>query len=604
MDSSVAHRAVDPGDERHAAPGHDPGHPLRSEHASAVRAEPTWFGPDDRPLFGWMHLPRTTTARGVAVICPPLGREGANAQWALQTAADQLAELGVAAFRFSYAGTGDSAGGFDDPGRLADWLSSVDEAVRFARACAPGPVVLVGMRMGALLAGRAVADGADVDGLVQWDPYVSGNEFLRQERTLLSAGYGAPQLGDGSVAGPAFTFSPATVAELSNLTLEPCDSLGEHRTLVLARRGSGKLAQARARFDGRAVDWIEVEGQPELLDVPPDMTVLPATAIKTLVEWTSGVADGPEAPVTLIPSPAATVERLGDGRSIVEAAAWLGPNRLFAVITEPAARQVSPTPDPPGHRAASGTPTLVLLSAGALDHTGPGRMWVDLARHFARVGFRTVRVDFDGIGETFGRPGQARNVPAAPEILEDVVDLAGALGDPDGTDLVYLGLSSGGYHALEAGLRLHLRGVCAINPGLTGRMPERDQGPVDPRRLAYKPMPAPLATLAVRHRRVARTIWRSLLSVLVGASPHAILAGLGRRGTPLLLIASEDDAKQFETSVFWAVSERRRHRRGMLDFVVVPGADHSLYTVDGQTQAYPILSDWIEARYGKAHPSQ
>ena len=550
-----------------------------------------------------MHLPPDASARGIAVLCPPLGREGANALWAIQTVCDQLAGSGIAAFRFSYAGTGDSAGSFDQPDRLVAWLASIDEAVAFARRCTTGPVVLVGLRMGALLAGRAIDQGVEVDALVQWDPYASGRDFLRQEQTLLAAGYGAQQIGDGSVTGPAFTFAPTTATQLSELVLEPCRSTVALPTLVLARRGARKVAQAQGTFGGRPADWVEIDGQPELLDVPPDMTTLPMTAIEALTKWTAHVVDGPEVPVSFRPVGSVTVERLADGRSITEEAVWLGPHRLFGVATEPA-RDGSPASSPdPDDQDATTRPTLVLLTAGALDHTGPGRMWVEPARHFARDGFRTVRVDFDGIGETFGRPGLVRNSPGAPEILDDVVDLAGALGDPDGTDLVYIGLSSGGYHAIEAGLRLHLRGVCAINPGLTGWMPERNHGPIDPRRRAYKPMASPFTRLAVQHRRLARTLWRGVLTVAVGASPRASLAGLDRQGTPLLLIASESDAEQFERSVFWSIRDRRRRRRDMFDFVVVPGDDHSLYTVDAQNDAYPVLKRWIRTHFGAGPPT-
>ena len=79
-------------------------------------------------------------------MCSPLGREAANAQPAMQALADQLAGAGVAALRFAYAGTGDSAGGLDDPERMSDWLASIDEAGRFARLATDGPVVLLGMR--------------------------------------------------------------------------------------------------------------------------------------------------------------------------------------------------------------------------------------------------------------------------------------------------------------------------------------------------------------------------------------------------------------------------------------------------------------------------
>ena len=182
-----------------------------------MRATATWFGPPGRRLFGRVHIPEDGRARGVVVMCGPLGREAANAQPAIQALSDQLAGCGVAALRFAYGGTGDSAGNFDDPARMDDWLASIDEAVSFARRSTDGPVVLLGMRTGALLAIEAVARGTSVDHLVVWDPWASGRDFLRVERTLLATGYGAKQVGDGSVAGPAFTYSAETVEELSAL---------------------------------------------------------------------------------------------------------------------------------------------------------------------------------------------------------------------------------------------------------------------------------------------------------------------------------------------------------------------------------------------------
>jgi alpha-beta hydrolase superfamily lysophospholipase len=559
-----------------------------------MRAVPTWFGAPDRPLLGWFHLPDDGSARGVAVLCGPLGRERANALPALQALGDRLARSGVATLRFDYAGTGDSAGNLDDPGRMADWVASIDHALALARSVNAGPVVVVGMRMGALLATEAVRHGKPVDGIVLWDPCASGREFLRIERTLLATGYGATQVGDGSVTGPAFTYGPETVEELTPLALVPTPDTIAARTLVLARSEGRSMPAARAAFAAPHIDWIEVGGQPDLLDVPPQLLAVPTTTIKAIAEWTAEVVDVPESAVHFEPVDRAVVATGPDGREIAERTTWLGPNRLFGVVTEPCPA------------TGAGSPMVVLLPAGALDHTGPGRKWVDLARGFAADGIPTLRVDFDGIGESYGRSGFARQIPKPPESIDDLEDLAAALGDPEGRNLIFVGLSSGGYHAVEAGLHLHPLGVCAINPALSSWVPEVDQldpdepgqGFPDARRRAYRPMPEMLKQLEVKHRRVADRLWRVLLQVRVTHSPAHAVAGVSRRGTPVLLINSASDAVEFEPSAYWSLVTGRLHRHGLLDVEVVPGDDHSLYTLEGQRDAYPLLTRWIVDRAG------
>ena len=545
---------------------------------------PTWFGPPDRRLFGWLHLPDHGRVRGVAILCPPIGHEEANALPALQSLSERLVDGGVAALRFSYGGTGDSAGLWDQSERLEDWLSSIEEALLLARRCHGGPVVVIGMRMGALLAAEAIARGAKVEGLVLWDPCSSGRDFLRVERTLLATGYGAPQMGDGSVAGPAFTFSAETVDDLCSLALVPPERGASHATLVLVRDRS-RMNSLKAAFADAGAHWDEVAGQPELLDVPPDLLTLPDAAIEAVARWTCRVADGPVEPLTFCPMDTAVVARTEDGRPIVEHPVWLGPNRLFGMVTDPA--EGSP-PAPP---------TVVFLSAGALDHTGPGRMWVELARQLAAEGIGSIRVDVDGIGETFGRPGLARQVPKPPEAIDDVLGLVQALGDPEGRGLVLVGLSSGGYHAIEAGLRLRLAGVVAVNPGLTSRVPELEQGVTDPRRLAYRPMPRALRTLAVKHSRIATWVWRAQLQLWVKRSATSPVVEVTRRDTPVLVITSETDAKQFESSFYWSVVRRGQRRRGLLEMETVPGTDHSLYTKDGRQYACPMLVRWLLSRH-------
>ena len=92
-------------------------------------AKPLWFGPDDRPLFGWLHAPAARQVRGGVVLSPPLGFEAVNARHAYRYLAEALSEAGFAALRFDYDGTGDSAGRQDDPGRVNAWSRSLHMAI-------------------------------------------------------------------------------------------------------------------------------------------------------------------------------------------------------------------------------------------------------------------------------------------------------------------------------------------------------------------------------------------------------------------------------------------------------------------------------------------
>ena len=78
--------------------------------------------------------------------------------------------------------------------------------------------------------------------------------------------------------------------------------------------------------------------------------------------------------------------RSPDGEEIVEEVTCLGRNRLFGILARPTAR-------PSG-------PTVVMLNSGKLDHLGPGRLWVHLARSWARVGVAVLRVDLSGLGDS------------------------------------------------------------------------------------------------------------------------------------------------------------------------------------------------------------
>ena len=124
--------------------------------SEGLNATPIWFGPADRPLFGWLHLPEEASA-GV-VLCRPIGLEALSACRAYRCLAERLAAKGVVALQFDYTGTGDSAGDPADVVSVGTWLSDIAAAIDCVRRTGVARVGLIGLRLGATLAANAAAD--------------------------------------------------------------------------------------------------------------------------------------------------------------------------------------------------------------------------------------------------------------------------------------------------------------------------------------------------------------------------------------------------------------------------------------------------------------
>src|SRR6267378_4565458 len=76
---------------------------------SGVESQPLYFGPEDRPLFGWLHAPAAASRPALGlVICNPFGNEAICAHRSLRHLAERAADAGIPALRFDYDGTGDS----------------------------------------------------------------------------------------------------------------------------------------------------------------------------------------------------------------------------------------------------------------------------------------------------------------------------------------------------------------------------------------------------------------------------------------------------------------------------------------------------------------
>ena len=110
-----------------------------------------------------------------------------------------LAADGWRAVRFDWRGVGESTGAFDRVG-CAEWADDL----RAAAALGDGPLALVGVRFGALVARDAFADGLG-DALVEWGPPASARAALTEalRRKLaeeMAAGSGGKRTRDDYLA--------------------------------------------------------------------------------------------------------------------------------------------------------------------------------------------------------------------------------------------------------------------------------------------------------------------------------------------------------------------------------------------------------------------
>ena len=103
---------------------------------------------------------------------------------------------------------------------------------------------------------------------------------------------------------------------------------------------------------------------------------------------------------------------------------------LVGVLTEPA----------PERAIASG-PVVLLANVGLNHHVGPFRVWVELARQLATVGFKTLRFDTAGLGDSEPRRETVSDIERA---VLDLNDAAAMLKERVGaTRFVPMALCSG-----------------------------------------------------------------------------------------------------------------------------------------------------------------
>jgi pimeloyl-ACP methyl ester carboxylesterase len=428
-------------------------------------AQTLYLDVDGTPAFCVLHRPDGTARDTAVLFCPPFGWEEVCSYRILREWAARLAQAGFPALRLTLPGCGDSGGSPRDPGQLQAWTSAVLTAARAARAhTGAGTVVAVGLGVGGILACRAAAAGAPIDGLVLWAAPARGRELTRQlkafarlEASQIFQGLpDPPPLPEGEMEVGGFLLGPETQSELGAVDLSSLElAHGLPRgALLLERDGIAADERLRDALAGQGVT-VEVQagdGYGEMTSHPQQST-LPETVVAEVTAWLirgDEVAAGSPAPsVPTDPLAAEPVAIAGsaalviNGVDIVETPVTIPQDfgNLSGILTTP----------------REGVPSLclVLLNAGAIRRIGPNRMWVEASRRWAARGVASLRLDVEAIGDADGAvtPYADDNALYVPELIPQVKASIAYLADGGVADrFITAGLCSGAYWALHAGL--------------------------------------------------------------------------------------------------------------------------------------------------------
>ncbi len=427
--------------------------PCRAAEISAPRAlvrEPMYFSVRGDPVFAWYHAPADGAATDLAVVlCPPLGAEYVITHRALRHLADRYAAAGIPALRLDYHGTGDSAGCDEDPQRLAAWIESITQAVAQLRASSGCErIALAGLRMGATLAALAAAE-TPVELLLLWGACASGRNYLREMKLLeqsIEEGLRAPVLAPDDIEAAGQVLSAETCAALRAIDLKKIRPRARHILLMGRDDLPDEAALAEAwRAQGLAVEQSVMSGYAAMM-ARPHTSVVPEVTLDALVDWSRRFA-GPPARV-LQRTPAFTRHALlaaaTPASGIRESPLRFGEGqRLFGIWSEPVAA---------GDAART---AIVLINAGAAHHVGVNRIYVLLARALAQAGFRCLRMDIAGLGDSLAKSAADENTLYSDQVPEDVRAALHTLQRQAGAGaFVIAGLCAGAHGAFHACLSL------------------------------------------------------------------------------------------------------------------------------------------------------
>jgi alpha/beta superfamily hydrolase len=525
---------------------------------SVVRPEALWFGTPAEPLMGLLHLPPYAARAGV-LLCPPLGYEAWTSHQTYRRIAEELSQFGLVALRFDYAGTGDSSGDYAEPARVAAYLESVRQGAHVLRAHTSGPLLLIGLRFGALLA-ALLADELCAAGVALWDPIASGKRYVRELKMMSASSRVDTSLDDGCLEIAGCVHTPETLADLSKLEIAQADLRKVKQVLIVERQERSAAAALPASLEAAGVPFrvCAVRGTSEMMDESTEESRVPENIVALLRDFCVDLTrdEPPAALHRVAPSAASAACFDWRGARVREEAVRIGPIGLFGVLG---------TPPVPSKTIA------IFLSSGTEHRVGPGRTWVEYGRGFNAHGIATLRVDFDGVGDSPLRGPTRRVRPYDPAFFEDVADVMHYARSLGYARIAVLGLCSGAWMAVRAGLELGADIVAPINVQMYWEAGDHVESS----------MRNTIHYYAEQRAREARLsgygLWTGLDVLRARPQAGRWLDGLVNNGVRTLLAFSDRDPGLHYLEQRCARRLRRVVRSGLVKIVEVSGLDHPMH---------------------------
>ena len=437
----------------------------------SVTRDAVYFGEPEKKLLGWIHSTKSQqyTNTGV-VICAPLAVEYMNSYRSLRYVADYFALAGNPAIRFDYHGTGDSSGIEEDNDRVKEWLASINFAINELKSKSGcKKIVLFGFRMGATLATLATQK-TPVDSLILWAAPSSGKKYIR-EITLLQKTSAIQTTDDSNnlLEAGGMGYWEQTVTDIKSIDLGEIIPQAEH-ILIIPQEEQLADTKLQKKWNSKGINVTQMNllGSASML-VDAHKTTVPVQTIKSIVQWVEKNINSEMMESQLNRSknnkPTQTQMKFKSKRNLAtnypsseiqEKIIYFGENNNCISI-------LSKTDE----SNKSNLPTILIANSGANHRVGPSRLYVLLARELSLLGFRVVRIDVPGIGDSIVTNQSTENVEYINSSSEKISDVIKSLTPKENDKFILMGLCSGAYFSFHAALDLHQESIAEsilINP--------------------------------------------------------------------------------------------------------------------------------------------
>lgn len=580
-----------------------------------MSGHPVVFEAAGGACLGWFHAAEGARRDVAVVLCRPLGYEALCSYRTYTQLGHTLAAAGFDVLRFDYHGSGDSAGGDTDPDRVQAWLASIAAAIDQARRL-PGTrdVALFGMRLGATLALEAAQRMGGVTSMILWAPCANGRAFTREMRAAFGSHAQAAHL-DGGVEALGTLFTRDTLADIERLAPDRAANAPATRALVIARDdmpGEGPLP-ARLRAQGVEVTSAVWPGYADMMAEPHDAKLAPDT-LQSITEWL-----GAAHPRAGSAKPAAAPAWPGAWHAghAVETPVAFGPDgELLGVLSQPAAS---------GRAQHAGTAVL-MLNVGGNYRVGPNRVYVKLARELASSGYRVLRMDVAGIGDSRIAEGFSSESMYRSDAVADVRAAIDAMRQRGCERIFLLGICSGAYLAFQTALAdPRVSGQLIINARLLEWDAEKNGPWQSSMQQYYKSTryyrqklltgevyarvlrgEVDVAGIARRFIDLGSARLRRLADRMMGRAPQeGVLAKMrhlcGRGVRTLVAMSEEDDGLDY---IEFHLGSRGSRMRGHANFrmALIAGADHTFSTVVSQRALVETVRGYLDAQHESGAP--